>query len=155
MLSVMARAAYNAMARRLRPLGVRPMPSVEGVPDPEPTAILNLRPGERVKVRPLTDVVATLDERRNARGLSFDVEMVPYCGREFTVSCRVERLIDERTGRMLHVAKDAIVLDGVTCGGCLSQDRLFCPRRIHPFWREGWLERVAGSMPAAPDRGTG
>lgn len=155
MLAVMARAAWNAVARRLRPLGVRPTPWVEGITDPRPTAILGLQPGERVRVRPLAEIAATLDERRNARGLSFDVEMVPFCGREYTVSHRIERLVDERTGRMLRVSKDAIVLDGVTCGGCLSQDRLFCPRGIHPFWREGWLERVGDSRPAMAAEGRG
>jgi hypothetical protein len=43
---------------------------------------------------------------------------------------------------MMHMPNACIILDGVTCSGCLSQDRLFCPRSIYPYWREIWLERA-------------
>ncbi len=152
LLRVLGRAALNAMARRLTAFGVRPVPSVEGVAAPTPTTRLDLEPGERVRVRPLPEILPTLDTVCRAKGLSFDVEMVRFCGQEFTVSQRIDRLIDERSGRMLKVTKDCIVLDGAVCSGCLSRERLFCPREIPAFWREGWLERVqngvTGTAPA-------
>jgi hypothetical protein len=55
---------------------------------------------------------------------------------------RVEQIIDERTGRMMRLPNDCIVLDGVVCPGRLSERRLFCPRAIYPFWREIWLQRI-------------
>jgi hypothetical protein len=52
---------------------------------------------------------------------------------------RVERIIDEQTGRMVHFKHDCIILEGVICSGDYNQ---YCPRSIYPFWREIWLERV-------------
>ena len=115
-----------------------------------PSAALDLRPGETVRVRPLHEIEATLNRRRRNRGLSFDIEMVRYCGRTFRVLARAERIINENTGAMIALPNDCIVLEGATCVGDLSvtPPRLFCPRSIYPFWREIWLERVAPSDPA-------
>jgi hypothetical protein len=109
-----------------------------------PSAILNLRPGELVRVRPLQEIEQTLNRRRCNRGLLFDVEEVRYCGNTFRVLARAERIIDEKTGAMLSLSNDCIILEGATCVGDLSvgPNRLFCPRSIYPFWREIWLERV-------------
>ena len=102
-------------------------------------------PGERVRVKSKEEIVATLDVHQRNRGLSFDVEMVPYCGGEFRVQRRVNTIIEERTGKVMTWPGDAIVLEGVVCSGCLSRNRLFCARSITPYWREIWLERVATS----------
>jgi len=59
----------------------------------------------------------------------------------------VDRIVDEKTGRMLKLPNRCVILDGVTCGGCLSSRRLFCPRGIFPYWHEVWLTRVVA--PAA------
>lgn len=109
-----------------------------------PSAILNLRPGELVRVKPLQEIERTLNRRRRNRGLLFDVEEVRYCGNTFRVLARVERIIDEKTGAMLSLPNDCIILEGATCVGDLSvyPNRLFCPRSIYPFWREIWLERL-------------
>jgi hypothetical protein len=52
---------------------------------------------------------------------------------------RVDQIIDETTGKMLHFSNDCIVLDGVVCR---SEYYGFCPRSIYPYWREIWLRRV-------------
>ena len=83
------------------------------------------------------------------RGLSFDQEMVPYCGRTARVKAKVERFIDERTGRMVELTSDAYILDGVVCQSVRSDKRWFCSRDIYPWWREAWLEPLADD-PAAP-----
>ena len=72
--------------------------------------------------------------------------MVPFCGRTFRILSRVDRLIDENTGKMLYPTHACIILDGVVCGGCLSSNRLFCPRSIYAYWHEIWLKRVDPSM---------
>ena len=95
-----------------------------------------------MRVRPPTEIATTLDEEGMNRGLSFDREMMPYCGRAFRVKDRVQQIIDDKTGRMLKIPKDCIVLDGPVCSGERSAGRWFCPREIYPFWREAWLERV-------------
>jgi hypothetical protein len=103
---------------------------------------LDLQPGEVVQVRRPTEIAATLDEQGLHRGLSFDREMLPYCGRTFRVKDRVRRIIDDKTGRMLNIPKDSLILDGAVCSGERSPGCWFCPRQIYPFWREAWLRRV-------------
>jgi hypothetical protein len=104
---------------------------------------LNLQPGELVKVRTPEEIAATLDQRGENRGLSFDREMLVYCGQTLRVKEGVRRIIDEKNGRMLKIPRDCIILDGVCCSGELSVcGRWFCPRGIYPFWREDWVQRV-------------
>ena len=110
--------------------------------DKTPSTKLNLQPGELVQVRSKDEITRTLNAQHKNRGLWFDVEMVPYCEKNFPVLKRVEKIIDERTGRMIKLPNSCVILDGVTCGGKLSTNRMFCPRAIYPFWREVWLERV-------------
>ena len=117
-------------------------PSVGGGPGKTPRRTLDLKPGERVRVRPLAEIAATLDANQRNRGLWFDVEMVPYCGGEYRVLRRVNTIIEERTGKVMTWPGDCIVLEGVVCSGCLSRNRLFCMRAITAYWREIWLERV-------------
>jgi hypothetical protein len=159
MLRVLGLSWYNALARRLNRLGLRRYPQVAGCLVKTPTASLGLQAGDRVRVKGKDAIVETLDRSNRNRGLVFDVEMVPYCGREFLVRQRVTRLINERTGRMIDLPRDCIMLEGVICSGHLSRDRLFCPRSIPPYWREIWLERVEAprvgqsSDSTAPDGG--
>src|SRR5262249_4701710 len=134
-------ATYNWLTLPFRRFGIRRYPHVEGRLRRTPDSALNLRAGERVRVKPKSEILATLDGDLSNRGLRFDVEMTPYCGREFTVLRRVERIVDDKTGKMLDL-RNCIILDGACCGGLLSRDRLFCPRSLYPFWREIWLERV-------------
>lgn len=137
-------AAYNAIMR-LHWRG-RPYPFVRGLAEGKtPAAVLNLQPGELVQVRSKEEIMRTINENLRNRGLSFDVEMVPYCGKTYRVLSRVEQIINEKTGKMMKMPNDCIILDGVVCGGCLSRNRLFCPRSIYPYWREIWLKRVEGT----------
>jgi hypothetical protein len=110
-----------------------------GVVGRTPTAHLDLRPGELVRVKSKEDIMATLDENLLNRGMGFDEEMSRFCGQTFRVQNRVERCLDEKTGRMLTMKSPCIVLEGVLCGGVYNAN---CPREFVPFWREIWLERV-------------
>jgi hypothetical protein len=107
-----------------------------------PIADLRLQPGDLVRVRPHQAILATIDKRTNNRGMGFDAEMVPYCGKVFRVRTRVEKFIDERTGYIKRMKTPAVILDGVYCQSRYSENRLFCPRGIFAWWREVWLERV-------------
>jgi hypothetical protein len=107
-----------------------------------PTQTLDLRPGDRVRIKSKDEILATLNKRNRNRGLSFDVEMAPHCGREATVLKRVDKVIEEKTGRLVRFTNACVILEGVTCSGRLSHWRLFCPRCLYPFWREIWLERI-------------
>jgi hypothetical protein len=109
------------------------------------TKRLDLRPGDLVKVRSPDEIAVTLDERGHNLGLSFDREMLPFCGHTFRVRDKVRRIIDDKTGRMLNIPKDCLILDGAVCSGERSTGRWFCPRQIYPYWRESWLRRVEQS----------
>ncbi|MEW9553869.1 hypothetical protein [Nonomuraea sp. NPDC050783] len=105
-----------------------------------PVRTLDLRPGELVRIRSRQEILDTVNEDLANRGMNFDAELARYCGRTARVRARVERCLDERTGRMLEMKTPCIVLEDVVCAGLHS---LNCPREFYPFWREIWLERVA------------
>jgi len=106
-----------------------------------PKETLDLVPGERVRVKSLEEILATLNGTRN-RGLSFAPEMSRYAGQEHRVLARVEKILDEKTGKMIRLPNDCIILEDVICQSECSGYRLFCPRAIYPYWREIWLQRV-------------
>ena len=108
-----------------------------------PISTLNLQPGELVRVKSYEEILATVGPSNKNRGLSFDAEMVPYCDRTCRVRCRVDRFIDEKTGKVVSMKTPAVMLEDVWCQSRYSDCRLFCPRSIHSWWREVWLERVS------------
>jgi hypothetical protein len=148
LLRVAVRAINTAVRRRLRLLGYLPLP-YDGV-RAQTRGELNLQSGDMVEVRSPEEIAPTLDENGRTRGLSFDWEMTPYCGGRYQVKDRVERIIDERTGQMIEIASDCLILDGVVCSGECSTGRWFCPRGIYPYWREAWLRRVEVADPPPP-----
>lgn len=108
-----------------------------------PRADLDLQPGDLVRVKVYEDILATLDASGSNRGMTFDAELVPYCGKVFRVQARVERFIDEKTGAMRHLRTPAVILEGVYCKALYCGQRMFCPRSIYTWWREVWLERIS------------
>ena len=121
-----------------------PFPYKEGrLEGKTPSGQLNLRPGELVQVKSHDEILNTLDKNNKNRGLWFDAEQVPYCGKTARVLCRVEKIINERTGKMMKLPNDCLILEGVYCRAHYSSDRLFCPRSIYSYWREVWLKRVS------------
>jgi hypothetical protein len=105
-----------------------------------PTAEIGLQPGELVRVKTREEILATLDRDLQNRGLGFEEEMERYCGTVVRVKSRVDRCIDERSGRMLTMKSPCIILENVVCAGYYN---VSCPRAFIPFWREAWLERVS------------
>lgn len=132
------RRVHIAVMKQPAPINSGPI----RVGKPTPTAHLRLQPGEMVRVKSNPEIASTLNEAGNNRGMWFDEEMVPYCGKTFRVLQRVDRIINEATGEMMQMKSPCIALDRVVCKSLYSRTRLFCPRAITPFWRENWLERV-------------
>jgi len=109
---------------------------------PTPSATLNFRPGELVRVKPLEEILKTVDSGNKNRGMHWDAELVPYCGGTYQVLKRVTKIIDEKSGKMVQMKTPCIVLDSVVCQARYSQCRMLCPKAMYPYWREIWLERV-------------
>ena len=105
-----------------------------------PLVVHGLTPGNRVRVLSRQQVAETLDVQGRNRGLWFDRDMIKYCGGRYTVARRVERIIDDASGKMLEMKTPCIVLEGADASGEFLH---FCPQQERIFWREGWL---------APDR---
>ena len=129
-------------------IGGVPFPVKKGtspVGQPTPASNLNLQPNEFVRVKSHKEILATLDGMQN-RGMHFDAELVPFCGGVYQVKIRVERFINEKTGKLSTLKTPAVILDGVWCRSRYSNCRMFCPRSIYSWWREVWLERVDKSV---------
>jgi hypothetical protein len=131
------------LPRRLRINGGNPFPEVKGPWGEDrgmtPTEDNGIRPGELVEIKSLPEIIATLDHRQRNRGLWFDREMMRYCGKRVRVVARVNRLLDEKTGRMLHTKSPCLILEDVVCPGTFHA---LCPRRDYAYFREIWVRRV-------------
>jgi hypothetical protein len=130
--------AFNAVQRRFG--GVlfpfRATPLLQMTPHVE----LNLQPGELVRIKSKHEIEQTLNAQFKNRGLWFDKEMTRFCGGRYRVLARVNRQIDERTGKMMTFTNPCITLEGVTATGEYFE---FAPLDERIYWREIWLERVA------------
>lgn len=126
-------ATYNKVQRaRGRPA----YPNVTGTLRRTPTSEPLFEAGDWAEVKSHEEILATLDRSGRNRGLTFDTEMVPFCGGRYRVLRVVERVIDEETGRLLELPGRSVILDTVVCE---ARYHRFCPRRTYSFWREIWL----------------
>jgi hypothetical protein len=101
---------------------------------------LKLRAGDTVQVRSKSEIIATLETTGTLDGLPFMPEMVKYCGRQFRVFKRVDKVCDtiDKTGfrRMRNVViLDNLRCDGESHGGCEAECML--------LWKEEWLKPTA------------
>jgi hypothetical protein len=95
------------------------------------------------------EILLTITKGGTNRGLLFDKEMVPFCGRTFRVKASVTTFVDEKTGKLAMLKTPAVILEGVWCESRYSNKKMFCPRALHSWWREVWLERIpAHEVPA-------
>ncbi|MEP6492876.1 MAG: hypothetical protein ABJF01_09375 [bacterium] len=113
-----------------------------------PKETLDLTIGERVQVKSVEEIRDTLNVEQRNRGLYFDKEMQPYCNRTYTVGARVTQIIEEKTGRMMKLPGDCIIMEGVHCTGRYHKN---CPRASPSYFREIWLRRtdapLSGKLP--------
>ena len=153
-LRVMSRAVVREPMRKLGLLDEIHVRGTARKGDTFPT--LGLQPGELVRVKSRQEIARTLSPEGRNKGLWFDEEMLPYCGRVFRVRQRISRFINDQDGKLIELKKEAVTLEGVVCSGNLSLRRWFCSRAIYPYWRECWLERVEDlSQPVPPPRAEG
>ena len=118
---------------------IRPDALIKGQLKKTPTEALNLQPGEVVEVKSYDEIVKTLDKRGRNRGLAFYFEMKKHCGKRFKVRNRMERMINEATGKMMDT-KNTVILEDLICD--YEDPFLGCPRQRFKIWREIWLKRV-------------
>ncbi len=108
-----------------------------------PKEVLDLQPGEIVRVKTRRQIEETLNNVSKNRGLWFDREMHRFCGGEFRVASVVRTIVDEASGKMLTMGSACIVLAGVSATG---EYLGLCPQNELIFWHEIWLERVTSRL---------
>ena len=101
--------------------------------------MLDLQVGEWAVVKSRAEILATVDHEGRNRGMTFEAEMIPYCGKVYRVVQRVDRIVDERTGKIRQLGSVGIILQDVICA---SAYRTPCPRSNYLYWREIWLRRA-------------
>jgi hypothetical protein len=118
-----------------------------------PVVSLELKPGEPVRVKSRGEIRATLDDQGSNRGLKICAEMARCCGAEAEVRGRVERIIDERTGRMRELGHTVTIhnIRSKAMAGrdmeCLCSDEPGdCARGEVMYWREAWLGRANNNI---------
>ncbi len=100
--------------------------------------------GDRVEVRSPSEILATLDDQGGLDGLPFMPEMVPHCGRRFSVDRRSERVCDTVHYSGSRRLRDAVLLDDLRCDGSGHDG---CQAECRFFWKEAWLRRVQPDSP--------
>jgi hypothetical protein len=106
------------------------------------------RRGDLVTVRSFEEILATLDGDAKCDGLPLMPEMVPFCGKTFTVYRRAEKTCVERLG--LRSMRSTVFLEGLRCDGSAHEG---CQRGCLFFWKEAWL-KMAGPNGTSSDDGT-
>ncbi len=124
--------------------GGKPFPIINGALAQgvsTPVDNLNLQPGEWVEVKSRDEIAATITVAGVNRGLRYDLEMLQYSGERYRVERRVEKIINEKNGKMGRMKTPAIQLENVYCRATCTPLRLGCPRASSTYWREIWLKR--------------
>ncbi len=138
-VSKFLRIIGRVLLNRVRAVsGIAPIDIVRGPKGPHAKGDLDLYPGERVEIRPVDEIRQTVGPTGRNRGLLFEPDMTPYAGQRFEVDFRIERIISEETGKMVHLT-NTVALKNVRCAGLCAKN---CPRAQAHFWREAWLKRV-------------
>jgi hypothetical protein len=126
------------------PLGKGAIPDGKSTP----AETLGLQPGEWVEVRSQDEILPTITHNGYNRGMRYDMEMAKYSGGRYRVQMRVDRLINEVTGKMMVMKSPCIQLEDVYCRAECTNMRLGCPRASNTYWREIWLRRVTDRTPS-------
>jgi hypothetical protein len=100
---------------------------------------LALAVGELVEVRPLGEILSTLNKQARLDELPFMPQMIQCCGKQFRVRKRAHKLCDTAFGTGARRLDNAVYLDGLQCDGEAYGG---CEMRCHIVWKEAWLKRV-------------
>jgi hypothetical protein len=117
---------------------------------PTPKEELDLQPGELVEVKSHDEILKTVDVDLRNRGMKYNTELTPACGKTYRVAQRVSRIVEEHTGRMISMKTPCITLEGVYCEALYTHYSLLCSRRVTPYFREAWLKRAPQTAEGSP-----
>jgi hypothetical protein len=98
-----------------------------------------LRRGDIVQVKSAEEILRTLDDRAELEKLPFMAEMLQYCGKQFSVEARAERICDTSHHTGGRKLPGAVFLEDLRCDGSAHDG---CQAECRLFWKEDWLRRV-------------
>ena len=99
---------WKAVHRYIRPR------HVVGALTRTPLALLGLEPGEQVEVKSSEEIARTLNARGCNRGLRYDHGLNRFCGTRFRVRNRLDNMIIESSGQMVHL-QGTVTLEKSSC----------------------------------------
>jgi hypothetical protein len=98
------------------------------------------RVGDWVEVRPLAEIMATLNEYGALEATPFMPEMAQYAGRRFQILKSAHKTCDPTGASDLRLMSDAVHLE-TRCDGAAHDG---CEARCLLFWKTAWLKPVDG-----------
>lgn len=96
-------------------------------------------PTRFARVRPWSEIMATLDRRGRREGMSVMPEMEQFAGRRFAVLRRAGEA-SEPLPSYKKPGAEFYVLDGVRCSGSAFAQCGGCDRHCGIFWHRDWLQ---------------
>ena len=109
--------------------------------------------GDWVEIRPLAEIMATLDDGGALEAMPFMPEMVQYVGRRFRIVKSAHKTCDPTGSSDLRRLPDSVHL-ATRCDGAAHDG---CEARCLLFWKRAWLKPVDGPVigeaPPAPADG--
>jgi len=115
-------------------------PYARGTNKSTPIESLNLATGEFVDIKPMAEIIRTLNETAHNRGLWFSPDMRLLCGQRQKVEKKTEKIIVDGTGEMRQL-RNTVFLEGSYCS-CPHVAFGGCSRHEYVYWREIWLRRA-------------
>jgi hypothetical protein len=101
--------------------------------------------GDWVEVKPLTEILQTLDGTGALDALPFMPEMAPFAGKRFRVVKSAHKTCDPTGSSDMRRMSDAVHLE-TRCDGSAHDH---CEARCLFFWKQAWLRPVDGPDAAA------
>ena len=103
--------------------------------------------GDIVEILHPSEIAKTLDSNGTLDNLPFMAEMIPYCGKKFKVSARLEKTCVECKKPDSSVAEemrafltdDVVALENLRCSGSSHGG---CQTGCVIFWKEAWLKKA-------------
>jgi len=98
-----------------------------------------LRAGDVVCVRDAVEIAGTLDRDGKLDDLPFMPEMLAFCGKQFVVDRRIDKVNDWIGGSELRRMRHVVTLSQVRCDGSSHGG---CQAECQILWHERWLTRA-------------